>query len=142
MYKKSAKLKIIRRNLEAGKRIAHALLDAGVRSYSTLKVWRRRPLIDRYILACLIKCDNKRINAVEDAHLKKMVEGKGSPVDYIFFLTNRRPDKWKHNTTLVNNTILNQNNNAVKKEVINVVEATEKLRDNISILKRNGINLD
>lgn len=142
MYKKSKCLRIIRKELEQGKRIAHGLRAAGIRAYTTLERWRRRPMIDRYIKKCLDSSEGKRVAAVEDAFIKTMLEGKASAASYIFYLTNRNPQYWKHNTALVNNVIQNQNTNVKEETVINVADATEKLKRNLSVLKRNGIITD
>ena len=45
--------------------------------------------------------DKKRSDAVEDAFFKKLISGEGSAMDYIFFLTNRAGDRWKHQNALV-----------------------------------------
>jgi len=97
MYKKLEKLKLIRRSLEAGNLLGIALRNSGIRSYYTLNLWRQKnPRIDRYITVCLVRQNDKRTDAVEDAHFKKMIDGNGSAADYIFYLCNRRPEKWQN----------------------------------------------
>ena len=107
MYKKSEKLKLIRRELEAGNNLAVAIRRAGMRSYTTIEKWRKkRPLIDRYLSACIDRKDTRRINTVEDALFKSAIEGNTTA--QIFFLTNRAPDKWKDRRAVVNNKIINK----------------------------------
>lgn len=95
MYKKSVVLKAIRREMEAGNQYTIALRRAGVRSERTLLLWRKRKIINQYIESLMNRNDSIRIKMVEDAHLKKLVQGKGSASDFEFFLVNRDPNRWK-----------------------------------------------
>lgn len=101
MYKKLEKLKLIRRSLEAGKLLGPAIRSAGIKSYSCIEKWRkRRPLIDRYIAACIEKCEGKRIDVVEDSLFKSAIEGNVTA--QMFFLMNRKPDRWQDKRAVVN----------------------------------------
>lgn len=89
--------------------------DAGI-CQSTMHSWRQPKggRIDRYILSCIKRSDDKRTDIVEDAFFKKLAIGAGSTGDYVFYLTNRRPERWKH----YNNT---QNSNVPLKQDTNIV---------------------
>lgn len=75
MYKKSKKLKEIRKGLESGKLLGLSIRDAGMRSYTTIERWRKRPLIDRYFHACIMKMEGRRNDAVEDSLFKQAING-------------------------------------------------------------------
>ena len=92
MYKKSEKLKSIRQSLESGTLLGVAIRNAGLKSAYTLGLWRKRPLIDRYIKTCQEKCEVRRVKAVEDALFKSAIEGNTTAM--IFFLTNRSIGEW------------------------------------------------
>lgn len=103
MHKKLQVLKDIRKYMSSGCLLCTAIERAGVKSPQTIKNWRdKTPRIARYINACKERSDNKRTDVVEDAFFKKLASGEGSPTDYIFYLTNRRPERWKHQNSLVN----------------------------------------
>lgn len=128
MYKKLEKLKLIRRSLEAGNLLGIALRSCGIRSYYTLDLWRQKNTrIDKYITACLAKQNDKRIDAVEDAHFKKMIDGSGSAADYIFYLCNRRPKKWKRqdNGVYIDQSIHTHFTKMTDEQLINEIRKTE-----------------
>jgi hypothetical protein len=104
MYKKSRVLKELRKELEGGARMGVALKRVGVRSADTLSLWRRRPLIDRYVDTCVRRGNDRRDDAVEDGFTKKLIEGRGNASDYEFYLTNRRPEQWQKRNVIINNT--------------------------------------
>ena len=93
MFVRSKALRAIRKSLEAGNRLGAALRASGLHSRSTLFYWRKRPLIDRYMRACLDRCRERRVEAMEDALFKKGIEG--SVLAQIYFLNNRAPGEWK-----------------------------------------------
>jgi len=95
MHKKSVVLKAIRREMEAGNLYTVALRRAGVRSEDTLLRWRERKSIEKYINILMNHNESYRIKAVEDAHFRKLVAGKGAASDFEFFLVNRDPNRWK-----------------------------------------------
>lgn len=142
MYKKSKILRKIRKGLEEGKRLSEAQRDAGLRSSATLFHWRRRVMINNYIKKCLYKGEVSTIYKVEDAYIKKLISGEASGSEYAYFLSNRMPERYKPQSALVQNTVVNQNTNVKEEIVINVEQATEQLKGNLSILKRNGVDLN
>ena len=100
MYKKSKVLKIIRKEMERGTALDLAINRAGINNRATVHYWRKnRPLIDRYILKCILNNRDIRDDSVEDAWFKKLIEGRGSAADYEFYLCNRRPNRWKKNNS-------------------------------------------
>lgn len=106
-YKKSAILKVIRRQCEGGVKLAKARESI---SRTTLYLWCQRPLIKRYILECERRSDERRDDGVEDGLMKKLINGNASGKEYEFYLTNRRPNRWKQDKSIitVNTTQVNQ----------------------------------
>ena len=99
MFKKSLTLRKIRQGLEDAQCLGVALRNAGLKSYTTIERWRKRPMIDRYIEACINKSGTRRINAVEDALFKSAVGGNTTAM--IFFLTNRYSERWQDRRNMV-----------------------------------------
>jgi len=108
-YKKSKVLKAIRTQCEGGAKLAKARAEAGI-SRTTLFYWSQRPLIKRYILECERRSDERRDDGVEDGLMKKLINGNASGKEYEFYLTNRRPNRWKQDKSIitVNTTQVNQ----------------------------------
>jgi hypothetical protein len=106
MYKKSKVLRIIRKEMEQGAALGTAQVRAGLRSPATLDRWRNRPLIEKYVTACINRKDSVRIKMVEDSLLKAAIDGNTTAI--IFFLTNRAPDVWADKRAVFNNTIVNK----------------------------------
>ncbi len=103
MYNKLKVLREMRKHLTNGSLLSTSIERAGVKSVHTVANWRKTsPRIDRYVKACMERSDDKRTDIVEDAFMKKLASGEGSPTDYIFYLTNRRPKRWKHQNAQVN----------------------------------------
>jgi len=95
MYKKSKILKALRAELEQGTALLVAQKRVGLKSCGTLFYWRQRPLIDRYVKACVGRCDRKRIQVVEDAHFKAAAEGNVRAQENILY--NLAPHRWRKN---------------------------------------------
>lgn len=111
MYNKRKVLHDIRQYMTNGCLLSTAIDKAGVKSEVTILNWRKKsPRIERYIKACMERSDNKRTDVVEDAFFKKLASGEGSPTDYIFYLTNRRSGRWKHQNALINVGVNVENN--------------------------------
>jgi len=118
MLKKSDVLRQIREQCEKGIRYTNALKRINVNGVirkvnpQTIENWRKKyPRIERYCLAIQKLPDiaeEKITDAVENKLKDRLLKGEASAAEYIFYLCNRRPDKWKRNA-LVNNTIINQN---------------------------------
>lgn len=110
MLKKSKVLREIRKYLEEGNLLTIAWQKAGIKSPWTLHSWRKKySRIDNYIVACLTRSDDKRVSAVEDKFYQRLLAGEASEAGYIFFLTNRIPERWKDRRAVVNNTNVVQN---------------------------------
>lgn len=72
-----------------------AAQHAGV-SYKTITRMRSRdPEFDSLVEELRPQIDEARDQAVEDSFYRKLVTGNASMVGYIFYLVNRRPDRWK-----------------------------------------------
>lgn len=110
MLKKSKILHDIRQHLTNGCLLSVAIDKAGVKSRQTIQNWRvKSPRIDRYIIACMNRSDDKRVSAVEDKAFQRLIAGEANAAEYIFYLTNRRPERWKDRRAVVNNTNVIQN---------------------------------
>lgn len=44
--------------------------------------------------------DEQRVDAIESRFTTRLIEGKAHPIEYIFYLTNRAPDRWKDKRAL------------------------------------------
>ena len=75
MYKKSEKLKLIRRGLEDAQCLGVSIRNAGIKSDYTVGLWRKRPMIARYIDRCIEKSASRRDNAVVDSLFKQAIGG-------------------------------------------------------------------
>ena len=75
MFKKSEKLRLIRKGLEANQCLGVAITNAGIKSDFTVLKWRKRPMIERYIKRCVEKSNEGRNNAVVDSLFKQAVAG-------------------------------------------------------------------
>ncbi len=106
MYKKGFKLKSIISSLKKGNTVEEACRQAGI-NQSTLWKWRQKE--DR-IDGMIYRAIESRIQLVEDALFNSAI--KGVPAAQIFFLKNRKPDRWKDTRGAVNNHIaVSQTNN-------------------------------
>lgn len=107
------------RKLVVSLRAGHQLLDSCQRvglHVSTVWRWRKFPRpfsrywhqrLDLVIERNLERCHVTRIEAVEDALYQRLISGVASPTDYIFWLTNQAPDRWKDRRAVVANTNTN-----------------------------------
>ena len=82
MYKKSKILPLIRKGLEECACLGVAIRMSGLKSASTLNVWRKPEgcRIDRYIKACITKSDNRRNDVVVDSLFKSAKDGNMTAV--------------------------------------------------------------
>ncbi len=133
MYKKSRVLKELRRALLEGAQLKIACVRAGLKNEGTLFVWRKRKMIDGYVSECMRRGNEKRTDAVEDGLFKSLIESRASAAAYEFYLTNRRPEKWKKRSEIINN-----NTNIVKVTVNPVKDLRDEELDGIisNALKR------
>lgn len=133
MFNKLRVLKSLRKELVGGTQLNVACQRAGLRSDGTLFVWRKRGMINRYVEACMRRGNEKRTDAVEDGLFKSLIESRGSAAAYEFYLTNRRPEKWKKRSEFINN-----NTNIVKVTVNPVKDMRDEELDGIisNALKR------
>ena len=129
MYKKSKILRAIRNELQNGNQLMVAQSKAGLHSSNTLHLWRKRPLIDRYILKCIALSEEKRIVAVEDAQFKSAINGNTKAQE--MFLLNRASDRWKKdkNIITVNNTT----------QVNQVIKARDEIVEGMSDEQRQQV---
>ena len=106
MYKKREQIRIIRAGLEAGNLLGKSIAMSKVKCFQTIDDWRHKPArfskfwhlrCDRLLTLCQEKSENKRVDAVEDAQFNRLIKGEASPAEYIFYLCNRRKDKWQNN---------------------------------------------
>jgi hypothetical protein len=98
MYKKSEKLRMIRKGLENAQCLGVAITNAGIKSDYTVLLWRKRPMIERYIQKCISKSDDRRNNAVVDSLFKQAING--NPTCIAIYLKFHMG--WKDNPSFVN----------------------------------------
>ena len=83
--------------MEAGTRYTRACIQI-VKTEQTIQNWRKKkPLLDRYFLKLLDKREDRITDAVEDKLFDRLLKGEATPTEYIFYLVNRRPNKWQNN---------------------------------------------
>ena len=117
-FKKSVVLKAIRKNLESGSLLSVAIKKSGVKSRQTIENWRnQKRMIDGYILECVRRSNSERVEIIEDAHFEKMKAQNGSPTDYIFYLTNMAPDRWKDRRAVIGSVNVNTKVNSDNREL-------------------------
>lgn len=87
MYKKSEKLRLIRKELENAQCLGVAIEKAGLKSSYTVYLWRKRPMIERYIQKCMATSDSRRVDAVVDTLFKTALSGNVAAM--CFFLKNK-----------------------------------------------------
>jgi hypothetical protein len=105
MFKKSKVLKALRKELDAGNGFCASCQIAGVKNPQTIYEWaRKRSLIKRYIEKCKDIGQVNRDHAVEDTFIRRLINGCATETGYIFYLTNRMPEKYKDMRAVVNNS--------------------------------------
>lgn len=77
----------------------HSLSSAAAdikKSPSTVWRWRVADSeFDKAVVAAYQTADSGRAMLVEDTLFRRLIEGKASPVEMIFYLKNRAPDRWR-----------------------------------------------
>lgn len=121
MFKKSEKLRLIRQGLESGKLLGPSIRDAGMRSYTTIERWRKRPLIDRYFNACINKMEGRRNDAVVDSLFKQAISGNPTCIAiYLKFKMgwkdNAFIDQSQHHTLIFQTKVVNDKDIRVTRE--------------------------
>jgi hypothetical protein len=103
MYIKRKIRKKIKDEIRKGTDLVVACKKAGI-TFSGFSLWgKTNPRQKQWHKMCVHYKEDIQIDAVESAHRRKMLSGKAHPADYIFYLCNKRPDKWKRQE----NTVLN-----------------------------------
>ncbi len=101
MLKKAKTIRAVRKLIESGVKYSEACTKV-VRSRQTIVNWRLKyPRVDRYFKKLIFKNDEILVDKIENVFLKRLEEDRASPVEYIFYLTNRRSDNWKRNDNVV-----------------------------------------
>lgn len=103
MLKKLEILKQIRAQCEKGKRYSHVLNNLTVNgikrkiSRQTIENWRdKKPkTIGKYIDYCIWVRDEKTVDTIEETLEQRLLDKEASSTEYIFYLCNRRPERWK-----------------------------------------------
>ena len=121
MFKKSEKLRLIREGLEAGKLLGQSIRDAGMKSYTTIDRWRKRPMIDRYFIASMNRMESRRNNAVIDSLFKQAISG--NPTCIAIYLKFKMG--WKDNS-LIDQSSHQQTNITVTRASGEEIQATRQ----------------
>lgn len=103
MHVKRKIRKRIKDEIRKGTDLYIACKKAGI-SYPGFFLWgKKNPRQRMWHQMCVDYKENIQIDAVESAHRAKMLSGKAHPADYIFYLCNKRPERWKRQDQTVLN---------------------------------------
>ena len=91
------RLKTIFRSLQAGSSIVEACRAVGI-DYTTLYAWGQK---DDRLKNKIESIIDSRVLVVEDKLYSRLIKGEASPVEYIFYLCNRAPQRWKRQETVI-----------------------------------------
>ena len=93
--------------VEAVSKGTNSLTDAAKAvSRELITIWRWRQAdktFDEAVREAQHTADSVRIGLVEDSLYERLVTGKASPAECIFFLCNRAPARWRHVQRLEHN---------------------------------------
>lgn len=104
MHIKRKKIKKVIDAIKDGNNLLVAIKRSGI-VISTWYKWEQEvPRLEKVRRAAQERCEEFRNKVVEDAFFKRFTDGTAVPVDFIFYLTNRMPERWKDKRAVVNNT--------------------------------------
>ena len=92
-----SRLKTIFRSLQGGSSIVDACRAVGI-DYTTLYSWEQK---DERLKEKIESIIDSRVLVVEDKLYSRLVKGEASPTEYIFYLCNRAPHRWKRQDNAV-----------------------------------------
>ncbi len=99
------------------------------RDYSQVWRWQQNdPEFARQVQAARERQDNKRVQAVEDSLFKRLIKGEAAASETIFFLKNRRPDRWRDSPTTQVNISQTQTQEIDNKELIDLLREAYQQR--------------
>ncbi|MBM4137494.1 MAG: hypothetical protein FJ241_11795 [Nitrospira sp.] len=98
-------MKQIRKQCNDGVRYTEALKHIFINGIErkipnvTIDNWRHKKpkTVGRYIDACIHQIDETKVDRVENKFEERLLNGEATSAEYIFYLVNRRPDRWKNN---------------------------------------------
>lgn len=94
------KIHAVIKALRQGYRLFHAV-RAGKVSRETWRRWENKwPKLEALRRAAEESKDENEVREVETAFVTKLKNGKGHPIEYIFYFTNRDPVRWKDRRTI------------------------------------------
>ena len=91
-----SRLKTIFRSLQSGSSIVDACRGVGI-DYTTLYSWEQK---DRRLKEKIENIIDSRVLMVEDKAYSRLIKGEASPAEYIFYLCNRAPHRWKRDALI------------------------------------------
>jgi hypothetical protein len=104
MYKKRSKIKIVLDCMKAGNDHQTALKKARLSRTAWWNWEQKDPRLEKLRRAAYDHCDLVRATTAENRLFQRIEEDRATPVEMIFFLTNRLPERWKDKRAVVNNT--------------------------------------
>ena len=124
MKKNKKRIDTILASLENGSSQVDACKAAGT-TYVTFFSWQRT---DKKLKARVEEVLDSRVLVVEDVCYKRLIMGTASPAEYIFYLKNRAPERWKdtYDTAMPSNTINVFMKNIFDKAGLNERQQTEE----------------
>lgn len=125
MYNKRIKIRLIVKELRKGTYYYDAIHNAGIKSGETVRIWRTRPQkfsrywhqrCDTLMTRAWKMAEEKRVDFVEKALMKKLLSGEAHAAEYVFFLCNRAPERWRHVQTITNANIVTVKNESIQNQ--------------------------
>ncbi len=82
--------------MESGIRYTEACLEVVTAAY-TIKTWREKhPRLDRYFKKLMHRRDDNILRKIETSLEGRLIDGKASAAELIFYLCNRASQRWKN----------------------------------------------
>ncbi len=91
MKKDKKRIEVILGSLRAGSSVVKACKSTDI-THETFYQWYKK---DKRFASKVDAIRDSRVLIVEEVFYQKLVEGKAAPVEYIFYLKNRAPERWK-----------------------------------------------
>lgn len=101
------------------------------------QVWRWRqadPAFEEAVKEAEQESDRHRVGMVEDSMFARIVAGKASPAETIFFLKNRAPDRWRDRVEHVGG-----NGGPIQYENLSPSERAERVQELLSTAARRAL---
>ena len=92
MKKNKKVIDAILESLKNGVNLVNACKAVDI-DYVTLYLWQKK---DKDLADKINAIRDSRVLVIEEVFYKKLLEGKGAPLEYIYYFNNRAPARWKN----------------------------------------------